>query len=164
MTLGQYGIWQSSSNVLTWTRGYSLILRAHLIRNASKMSKRWWHLLSPSLSFMATPCLVAQNNLIGHYWCYRCCGNQIIGLWRAPLSHRRAPWWITVKVIMRLRFIGSLYGNAWMSGCRDACNSVCVCCSVWGRERESVCVSVWVVILGVWEYYLLANCVQMKQR
>lgn len=125
MTLVQYGRWQSPSNVLVRPRGYSLILHAHLIGNASKMSKRWWHLLSLSLSFMATACLGAQNNLIGHYWCYRCCSNQIIGLWRAPLSHRRVRWWITVKVITRLRFIGSLYGNAWMSVCRDAC--VCVC-------------------------------------
>lgn len=39
-------------------------------------------------SFMASACLVAQNNLIGHYWCYRCYSNQIIGLWRASLSLR----------------------------------------------------------------------------
>lgn len=46
--------------------------------------------LQPSTtSFMASPCLDGQNNLIGHYWCYRCCCNQIIGLWRAPLSPRR---------------------------------------------------------------------------
>lgn len=147
MTLVQYGRWQSSSNVLVRPRGDSLILHAHLIGNASKMSKRWWHLLSLSLSlsFMATACLGAQNNLIGHYWCYRCCSNQIIGLWRAPLSHRRARWWITVKVITRLRFIGSLYGNARMSVCRDAC--VCVC--VWEG-----------VILEVWEYYPLVNNIQ----
>lgn len=112
-------IWQVAVTVKR-PRGHSRISHAHLIGNASKMSKRWWHLLSLSLSFMATACLGAQNNLIGHYWCYRCCSNQIIGLWRAPLSHRRARWWITVKVITRLRFIGSLYGNARMSVCRDA--------------------------------------------